>query len=86
MTNKKRITSIEQASDDINKFLCGDRTEDELRFPYGYFIKLRKHIRGGRPYIEIHTSGYDDTLPANEAIDWLKWELLDREANGVFEA
>lgn len=86
MTSEKKITSINQATDNINKFLAGNKTEDELRFPYGYFIKLKKHIRGGHPYIEIHTSGYDDTLPATEAIDWLKWELLDREANGVFEA
>jgi adenine-specific DNA methylase len=39
-------------------------------------------VEKSAPYIEIHTSGYDDTLPAKEAIEWLKWELLDRAANG----
>lgn len=86
MTSEKKITSINQAADNINKFLAGNKTGAEFQFPYGYYIKLKKHIRGGHPYIEIHTSGYDDTLPAAEAIDWLKWELYDRAANGVFDA
>jgi hypothetical protein len=76
------IITIDEAADKINEFLAGSKTEIILRFAYGYYIKLKKHIKKSAPYIEIHTSGYDDTLPAKEAIEWLKWELLDRAANG----
>ena len=74
--------TIEQATNEINEFLKSDKMDTEMRFVQGYFIKLKKHIKTGLPFIEIHTSGYDDTLPASEAIDWLKWELVDRRANG----
>ena len=74
--------TIEQATNEINQFLKSDKIDAEMRFVQGYFIKLRKHIKKGLPFIEIHTSGYDDTLTASEAIDWLKWELVDRRANG----
>ena len=74
--------TIEQATNEINKFLKSNKMDTEMRFVQGYFIKLKKHIKKGLPFIEIHTSGYDDTLMASEAIDWLKWELFDRRANG----
>ena len=76
------INTIEQAANEINQFLKSKKTDVEMRFVQGYFIKLKKHIKEGLPFIEIHTSGYDDTLTATEAIDWLKWELIDRRANG----
>ena len=74
--------TIEQATNEINQFLKSNKTDTEMRFVQGYFIKLKKHIKKGLPFIEIHTSGYDDTLTASEAIDWLGWELVDRRANG----
>ena len=74
--------TIEQAINEINEFLKSNKMDTEMRFVQGYFIKLKKHIKKGLPFIEIHTSGYDDTLTASEAIDWLKWELVDRRANG----
>ena len=74
--------TIEQATNEINEFLKSNKTDTEMRFVQGYFIKLKKHIKKGLPFIEIHTSGYDDTLTASEAIDWLKWELVDLRANG----
>ena len=74
--------TIEQAINEINEFLKSNKMDTEMRFVQGYFIKLKKHIKKGLPFIEIHTSGYDDTLTATEAIDWLKWELVDRRANG----
>ena len=74
--------TIEQATNEINRFLKSNEMDIEMRFVQGYFIKLKKHIKKGLPFIEIHTSGYDDTLTASEAIDWLKWELVDRRANG----
>ena len=74
--------TIEQAINEINEFLKSNKMDTEMRFVQGYFIKLKKHIKKGLPFIEIHTSGYDDTLTATEAIDWLKWELFDRRANG----
>ena len=74
--------TIEQATNEINEFLKSNKMDTEMRFVQGYFIKLKKHIKKGLPFIEIHTSGYDDTLTASEAIDWLGWELVDRRANG----
>ena len=74
--------TIEQATNEINEFLKSNKMDTEMRFVQGYFIKLKKHIKKGLPFIEIHTSGYDDTLTASEAIDWLKWELVDLRANG----
>jgi hypothetical protein len=74
--------TIEQASSEINQFLKSNKTDVEIRFVQGYFIKLKKHIKKGLPFLEIHTSGYDDTLTVTEAIEWLKWELIDRRANG----
>ena len=74
--------TIEQALNKINEFLKSNNLETELRFAHGYFIKLKKHIKKGLPFIEIHTSGYDDTLNAADAVEWLKWELIDRRANG----
>ena len=74
--------TIEQATNEINQFLKSDKIDAEMRFVQGYFIKLRKHIKNGLPFLEIHTSGYDDTLTVTEAIEWLKWELIDRRANG----
>ena len=74
--------TIEQATNEINEFLKSNKTDTEMRFVQGYFIKLKKHIKKGLPFIEIHTSGYDDTLTTSEAIEWLKWELVDRRANG----
>ena len=74
--------TIEQATNEINRFLKSNKMDTEMRFVQGYFIKLKKHIKKGLPFIEIHTSGYDDTLTASEAVDWLKWELVDRRANG----
>ena len=58
------IITIDEAADKINEFLAGSKTEIILRFAYGYYIKLKKHIKKSAPYIEIHTSGYDDTLPS----------------------
>ena len=75
--------TIEQATNEINEFLKSNKVETEIRFAHGYFIKLKKHIKRGLPFIEIHTSGYDDTMTAAEAIEWLKWELLDSRANGI---
>ena len=74
--------TIEQAANEINEFLKSNKMDTEMRFVQGYFIKLKKHIKKGLPFIEIHTSGYDGTLTASEAIDWLGWELVDRRANG----
>ena len=80
------IKSITEAANRINDFLKSKHTSISLRFREGYYITLKKHIKGAEQYLEIHTSGYDDTLSIDEAINWLKWELLDRKANGILEA
>ena len=80
------MTGITEAANKINEFLKSKHASVSLSFREGYYITLKKHIKDDKPYLEIHTSGYDDTLPIDEAIDWLKWELLDRKANGILEA
>lgn len=53
----------------INEFLKSSKREYELRFNDGFFVKLKKHIKNKEQFLEIHTSGYGDTLPAYEAIE-----------------
>ena len=74
---------METIIQDINKFLQNTVKEKEFTFNDGCFLKLKKHIKKGVPFIEIHTSGYDDILEANEGIDWIKWTLFDYQANGI---
>lgn len=70
----------------INDFLKSSKKEIDLRFKHGYYIRLKKHTVNGNPFVEIHTSGYDDTLTLTESINWLLWELIDRDANGMLTA
>ncbi len=67
----------------INKFLLSAKREIELQFEGGFFMKLKKHTQNGSNFLEIHTSGYDETLPMEKAIEWVKWELYDCKANGI---
>lgn len=67
----------------LNEFLKSSKREYELRFNDGFFVKLKKHVKNKEQFLEIHTSGYDDTLPAHEAIEWLQWTLYDYKANGI---
>ena len=67
----------------INIFLKSTKRECELRFQDGFFVKLKKHIKKGSTFLEIHTSGYDDILPSAEAVEWLQWTLYDYKANGI---
>lgn len=77
------IKSFNQALEITNKFLTSNKKEVELRFQDGLFLKVIKHIKDNKQELEIHTSGYDGTLEVNEAIDWIKWELMDLKANRV---
>jgi len=77
------ITSINKSLEQINTFLSSNKKEVELRFKDGLFLKIVKHIKGSKQELEIHTSGYDGTMEVKEAIEWIKWELLDLNANGV---
>lgn len=76
------ITSIKTAQERINGFFKSSKRNFEINFEDGLFIELKKHIRRGEPFLEIHTSGYDDTLPAAEAVNWIIEELYDRKAQG----
>lgn len=67
----------------INDFLRSSKRDYELRFKDGFFVKLKKHVKNKESFLEIHTSGYDDTLPIKEAIEWLQWTLYDYKANGI---
>lgn len=67
----------------INKFIASKSKSREWRFCDGFFLKLKKHTKKGELSIEIHTSGYDETLPANDAAEWILWFLYDCQANGI---
>lgn len=74
----------------INGFLSSNRSayskrKIEYRFKDGYYLTIKKRIIKGNLYLEIHTSGYDDTLPLTDAIRWITWELIDLEANGLLK-
>lgn len=77
------IKSINKTANIINKFLTSDKKEIELKFIDGLFLKIIKHITEDKQELEIHTSGYDGIMESKEAIEWIKWELLDLKANGV---
>ena len=68
---------------DFNSFLTSIANEKEFRFKDGFYLKVKKHIKNGLQFLEIHTSGYDDTLKIADAIEWIKWTVLDYQANGI---
>ena len=74
------IKSLSEARERINNFFKSSKRKTEINFPDGLFIEIKKHIRQGEPVLEIHTSGYDGTLPAAEAVEWITWELYDYKA------
>lgn len=74
---------MKEAVEQINKFLSNTVQEKELRFKDGFFLKLKKHVKDGKQFLEIHTSGYDDTLEIKEALEWIKWTLFDYQANCI---
>lgn len=74
---------MKEAVEQINKFLSNTVQGKELRFKDGFFLKLKKHVKDGKQFLEIHTSGYDDTLEIKEALEWIKWTLFDYQANCI---
>ena len=77
------IKSIKKSVEQTNNFLTSDKKEIELRFVDGLFLKIRKHITENKQELEIHTSGFDGIMEIKEAIEWIKWELIDLKANGI---
>ena len=75
------MKNINEIVKSINVFLNNTTKEKEMLFKKGQYLKLIKHTKKGKKFIEIHTSGYDDILEIEEAIEWIKWELLDLQAN-----
>ena len=73
---------MEKYIEKINKFLMATTITVNLRFNDGVFMNLKKHVKNGKHFLEIHTPGYDGTLEINEALDWIKWTLYDYAANG----
>lgn len=77
------IKSLRSAIEEINNFLKSSKRDVFYNFGDGFTLKLKKRIQKGNPFLEIHTGGYDDTLPAEEGLDWVKWHLYDLQANSV---
>lgn len=78
----KGVKCMEKYIEKINKFLNASTKSLNLRFKDGMFMELKKHVKSGNRFLEIHTSGYDGMLEISEALDWIKWTLLDYSANG----
>lgn len=64
-------------------FFNSKHRKKEIFFGNGYFISIQKRIKKGAAFLEIHTSGFDGTLPVDEAIDWIKWTLIDYKSNNI---
>lgn len=67
----------------INTFLKSKRREFQANFKHGYYLRFVKHIKEGELFLEIHSPGYDDTLPIEDAVSWIQWEILDCSSNGL---
>ena len=67
----------------INAYLTGKGKTIDIKFSAGFYMRLKKRIIRGAQFLEIHTSGYDGTLPINDALEWIKWTLLDYRANNI---
>lgn len=75
--------TITEVVNKVNAFLKSPKTNLELKFKEGCYLHLKKRIQEDNHFLEIHTPGYDGTLPATEALEWVKWEIYDYNANGL---
>ena len=69
--------------DILCNFFNSKNRKKEIFFGDGYFLSVKKRIKKGELFLEIHTSGYDGTLAFSEAIDWIKWTLIDYKSNNI---
>lgn len=80
-----KVEYVEVAVGKINRFLKSTEREIYFSFLDGASLHLKKHTKKGEYFLEIHTGGYDDTMPIKEAVNWIEWELIDRTANGFLQ-
>ena len=66
----------------VISFIQSANAEKEWIFKNGMYLKLKKQADKGVCYLDISTSGYDGQLEQEDAIEWIKWTLLDYESNG----
>lgn len=78
----ERKMVMNKAIEKINKFLKATTKTFELRFDDGMFLQLKKHVKNGKHFLEVHTSGYDGTFKITESLEWINWTLYDYSANG----
>lgn len=71
------------ACEKFAKFILGNRLDFCIEFPGGIFIAATKCEKNLMPYLEISSSGYDDTIPLDDALYWVKYRLLDLKACGI---
>ena len=69
----------------INAFLSCKSRNLSLIFQFGEFLDLKKRIRKGNTYLEIHTPGYDGTLSVKDAVSFLESYVMDIYVNGYLE-
>lgn len=87
MYNMIKCTNMQQAVNRINTFINNSKRKNiEIFFKYGFYLKLSKIIdNNNRLFLDIHTAGFDGKLPFLEAIDWIKWTLLDYQGNEILD-
>ncbi len=82
----KKTSSFKNAVEKIGNFLAFDkRNKISLSFLDGAHMSLKKTNNSDGQFLEIHTAGYDGTLPVYEAVGWVQWELYDLKANGFLK-
>ena len=80
------ITTIEKVIEKVDTYLHSNSKKPfELRFRHGAFLKIQKRSKNKVSYLEIHTGGYDDTLPYEDALQWIMTYLINRKLNGYFD-
>lgn len=69
----------------INTFLSHKSRNLSLIFQFGKFLDLKKRTQKGITYLEIHTPGYDGTLPTKDAVSFIEGYVMDIYLNGYLE-
>lgn len=77
------IITFNKAVENVDSFLVSNANKKEIRFPDGFYLEIIKHFSEQGHELEVHTSGYDGSMEISEALDLIKWTLIDYRANGI---
>lgn len=60
-----KIESLTRAKETLVQFLTAKERNLEMRFSDGYYMRLKKHVRKGKFYLDVYTPEYDESM-----MDW----------------